>query len=209
MRTEPLDNFLYYYKRLDALFTEICAPPDPDVQLTVTVSSLVRELALVQLVAMIDVYRADLMRLIFKSNTRYLQDSREKYHPKDVLELGNWEALETDMIERETQQWTKNVAFARWIENVRNRSLLPQLNLSASAISQVEEIIATRNTLAHNRGRIDAEYIRRSKHWYGIMKRQQPNIGTNRELDNEYYIQSSMCIKHVIEEIDKAAVQVI
>lgn len=201
MSTSSYKNFEIFFSRIDAFYIEVHERQNG---LKPSIKELAAELALMQLVAMADSYRNSIMRLILDNRPEILSRSKQKldYSYLEIMALGNWENLREQMIQKELDNWT-NISYGNWIRKLKREEVLPKLSLTPEQIEQLEEIIATRNILAHNNGIIDQEYIRRSQNWYGISKQDQPQLDTKRGIDKLYYTSASMLIKLIIKSIDE------
>lgn len=200
--TKAFSDFLYSLQRLEALYIEICEVKNDFKE---TIKSLTRELTVVHLVALAEAYRRNVMLHIFTHTDSFLRKSTSEISYSDVLNIGNWEDLKSEIVSREVEE-TIRVGYGNWINKLRKDGILPTLNIPALDWHQVEELIATRNILVHNRGLIDEEYIRRSKHWYGMNGISQPKVGDPRPVDTSYYMNSVQCLKRTLGAIDSQTV---
>ncbi|WP_119072017.1 hypothetical protein [Aggregatilinea lenta] len=198
--TDAFSYLTYNLNRVEAFYTEIC---EVENGLKPTIKQLSRDLAVVQLVAIADAYRASLMTLLLEQSDVLLRNSQEAISYQEILDLGSWGDLRSELVRRQVDDWM-SPGYGNWINRLGEKCL-PSLNVSAQDWNHLEEIIATRNVLIHNKGCVDEEYLRRTKHWYGMRHLPQPKLGETRQIDTEYFTQAIKCIKQVILLIEKEA----
>ena len=201
-QTDVFKEFEYNLNRIEAYYTEIC---EMENNLKQSVRDLAQELTIIQLVAMADAFRTGIMTYLFLQRTDLLAESKCEISFAEILDSGTWQDLISYIISLETNEWTQ-LGFGNWISRLKKQHLLPSLSIDPKDRNQLEEIIATRNVLIHNRGLIDEEYIRRSRHWYGMMQLQPPVLQAPRYLDKEYYIEAAICIKRIVTAIDREVI---
>lgn len=199
--TEAFSDFTYNLNRVEAFYTEIC---EVENNLKPSIRQLSRDLAIVQLVAITDAYRMSVMITILQRSDALLRKSQEAISYSEILDAGNWDSLRTELVRRQVDDWMR-LGFGNWINKLR-KECLPSLNISPQDWNQLEEVIATRNVLIHNRGCIDDEYLRRTQHWYGMCQLPQPRLGDARQVDTKYFTTAMKCIRQVIATIDKEVI---
>lgn len=205
MSTRYLDDFNFYYSKLEALHIELCQVPSSTVR--DSVKQLSHELAIIQLISMLDSYRMQIMPPLLRSNPTAFDKSEDQMAYNEILRFGNWDDLIDEIVKREAGNWT-SMSHWEWIETIKKQFPL-RLIFDGNSRLQLEEIIATRNILVHNRGIIDDKYIDRSKNWYAANKLSLPSLSSSRQVDSEYYKASARCVKYIIETIDQEAIKII
>lgn len=168
------------------------------------ITELVKELAVVNLVAIADAYRSGIMAYILRKDSTIIKKSKLDMSYSDIIDIGNWEELYSKLVHKTTEEWLGN-GYGVWITKMKEK-ILPNINIQPENRLQIEEIVATRNTIIHNKGMVDSEYLRRSDNWYGFHKIDPPAIMTKRNLDESYYKSSSRCFKTALKEIDSQIV---
>ncbi|MCA0457127.1 MAG: hypothetical protein LCI00_24360 [Chloroflexi bacterium] len=161
------------------------------------------ELTIIQLIAMVDGYRTDATTLLFQKKTASLIK-----HKSDIVKLLsdvssplNWNDLYEDIIRVAVSNMTRNIKYRGWIEKIKNEfSLTP--TLVPLDVDQFEEIIATRNLLAHNGCIVSQDYIDRSDAYYRHTGQVMLPIGSQRLVDQNYCTNAIQCISRVLQAID-------
>lgn len=198
-------DFMDTYRHLDdSFYTQLCEMPNSFNEDT---KQLSRELALIQLCALIDAYRVDVTALLLKTNHNVLKKSKGAITHIDLITLADWNLIYETIVRNEVATLTK-VAYRIWINTIKDVQLIPTLTIDFQKVIQLEEVISTRNVLIHNKGLVDEEYQRRSNDWYGISKIPMPNIAVRRNIDNDYYKSAAKCITYVISTIDQEVAKV-
>jgi hypothetical protein len=202
--TNYLDFIDTFQKLDDSFFTQLCEISNP---LNEETKQLARELALIQLCALTDMYRVDTTSLLLKTNHNVLKKSKESIAVVKLMELGEWNLIYETIIHGEVEKLTAG-AYRNWVNSIKTVQLVPDLAIDFKKVIHLEEVISTRNALIHNKGFVDAEYQRRSNDWYGISKVPMPSIGTRRIIDNDYYKAATRTIMYVVSTIDQEVAKV-
>lgn len=161
------------------------------------------ELALIQLVAFADAYRNEATALLFRKKTSVLIK-----HKADIIKALSdlttpldWDELYDEIIRVAVNNMTRNIKYRGWVEKIKNDfSLTP--SISGSDMDLFEEIIATRNVLAHNSGIVNKDYQDRSLPHFTRIKLPMPPISSLRQIDQLYCTSAIQCVERVLHGID-------
>lgn len=168
------------------------------------------ELLIIQLVASADAYRTELTELLLRKNADKL-----KKHKTDIVKLlgditnpDSWDEIYEEIVRFGVSNLTRRNKYISWIDKIKNEF---NLNISANHgdLLQIEEIIATRNILAHNRKIINQDYVDRSKGFYHHIGQTLPTLGDEREIEHTYCIDSIQCFQRVIQAIDNECISMV
>jgi hypothetical protein len=77
--------------------------------------------------------------------------------------------------------------------------------LNHQDISQLEEIIATRNLLAHNGRIVNKDYLERSSAYYQCIGGCPLNLGDERKISHAYCLDAITCFNTVIDAVESGA----
>lgn len=162
------------------------------------------ELTIIQLVAMADGYRTDATTLLFQKKTSSLIK-----HKSDILRLLSdvsapisWNDLYEDIIRVAVSNMTRNIKYSRWIDRIKNEFSVASV-VSVADIDQLEEIIATRNILAHNSCMVNQDYIERSDAYYKRTGQIPLPLGSQRVVTQSYCTDSIQCISRILQVLDQ------
>lgn len=161
------------------------------------------ELTIIQLVSIADGYRNEATTLLFRKKTSSLV--RHKTEIVKVLSDTpvplDWNELYEDIIRVAVNQMTRTAKYRSWIDRIKNDfSLTPSVN--GDDIDNIEEIIATRNVLAHNAGIVNRDYEERAAPHYRRTGQTAPVAGSLRHIDQVYCTSAAQCFERVIHAID-------
>ena len=170
------------------------------------------ELIIIQLVAVADSYRNELTELLLRKKTDSLRKQK-----KEILSLlienptiEDWEVIYDDIIRIGVDSFTRNKKFIGWVEKVKTEFSLPINHPNwHKEINHLEEVIATRNLLAHNGTSINHDYLNRSSEYYRCVGQDQPNLGDERIIEHSYCVEAIKCFDTVIDAIEVAAMTVL
>src|SRR5688572_18979944 len=109
--TKAFTDFNYNFQRLEALYTEICEVEN-------SLKELTKELSIVHLVAIAEAYRTNIMLHIFGHADTFIRASTSEISYTDVLNIGNWEDLKSEIIRREVNSATQ-VGYGNWIHKLK------------------------------------------------------------------------------------------
>lgn len=198
--TEPFEMFNENYMRLFAFYMEVSnSSYKPEI------INLSKELVLFQLIAIVEVYQADVTRHLIAAKANHIS----KYQLAIMLMLGHklpskgsmvtWDEL----LDQSASQWVHG-NLTKWIQDLIDNKLISKpKNSSVDDWLQFDEIKATRNLLAHCKGRVDEVYIKRTKQYYAIVaKTMAPTLNTERVINPQYCYDAFQCCSKVIKSID-------
>lgn len=161
------------------------------------------ELTVIELVAIADGYRNEATALLFRKKTSALV----RHKAEIVKSLSDtpipldWNELYEDIIRVAVNAMTRTAKYRSWIDKIKNDfSLTPTIN--AADIDDIEEIIATRNVLAHNTGIVNRDYEERAAPHYRRTGQTAPIAGSLRHIDQVYCTSAAQCFERVIHAID-------
>lgn len=205
--TVAFNNFHEQYVRLQAFYMEVNSAPVP---FRVSILGLSRELILFQLMAITEVYQKEATRLLVQHNTEYLSKYRKTLMKMlaDKAVTTTWSELYDGLIDAGVDNWTSGT-YINWMDNLIRERLIGTPATSRVEWLKVDEIKATRNLLAHNRGRVNSSYLTRTQEYYKLSGKIQPAIGDERVVDYQYCYDSFECCEKVANSIDVEIVKAI
>lgn len=209
MGTDAFENFKYGLTRLDALYIHIL---EESAEYKQEIKDLVKELILIQLVALIEGYKDELSRFLILKQLNQVYKNR-RIRSRAIQILGNtqtsadWENVYEEIILVAVDD-LKRGAYEDWISKVKN-DYLPAISLNRDNPLMLKfiEFIATRNIIAHQQGRITESYLNRTCLFYShFSSLVPPQIGESRSLDDAYCKEAMNCFFNVIDQIDVEAI---
>ncbi len=162
------------------------------------------ELTVIQLVAIADGYRNEATAMLFRKKTSALI----KHKAEIVKALSDtpvpldWNELYEEIIRVAVNTMTRTAKYRSWIDRIKNDFSLT-LVVNPADIDKMEEIIATRNVLAHNAGIVNRDYEDRAAPHYQRTGQIAPIAGSLRHIDHVYCTSSIQCFERVIHAIDR------
>jgi hypothetical protein len=205
--TAAFSNFHEQYVRLQAFYMEVNSAPVP---FRVSILRLSRELILFQLMAITEVYQKEATRLLVQHNTEYLSKYRKTLMKMlaDKAVTTTWSELYDGLIDAGVDNWTSGT-YINWMDNLIREKLIGTPTTSRVEWLKVDEIKATRNLLAHNRGKVNSSYSARTQEYYKLSGKIQPTNGDERVVDYQYCYDSFQCCEKVVTSIDVEIVKMI
>lgn len=195
--SQYFEEFQFNSGKLEAFFVELCEADNP---YSNDVKKLSRELALVYLIALVDVYRNSIMIDLLRKNPQKINTTSEKMSFPDIVSKRNWDNLIDHLIEKELPSWTKNKKFEDWIDKLVESLGVPN-TIDRKAMVTAAEAIATRNILMH-KGVIDQGYMERSSEYYKRFNHSRPSIGSERNIDNVYFKRVLLAFRQILKSVD-------
>jgi len=153
------------------------------------------EMFLSRLVDAFQKYLVDVIREILHSKPALLSTRQQSLTLEELLKYENIEALVHDVIERKVNAMSYE-GFTELDKWCAERGI--EIKISNARRARIIELIATRNIIAHNRGRVDERYAR-------IVRGSKFQIGTSRVLDVDYFFDASSVLSDIVFKTDKVA----
>lgn len=169
--------------------------PGPRTRFLRRKSQLLIEMFMARLVDGFQSYLVDLIRAVLKARPEILTSRQPSVSLEDVLQHKTIEDLLQSVIERRVGSLSYEgfAALERWCFE---RGL--EIMVSETQRTALIELIATRNIIAHNRGRVDERYTKAA----GATRFA---LGDRRKLNGEDYTDAILLLHGVVTATDSAA----
>lgn len=167
------------------------------------------ELLIIQLVAAADSYRNELTELLLRNKTDGLRKNKDAIIRIliDNPTASDWDSVYDDIIRSGVNSFIRSSkGYKGWIEKIKKEfSVSMDLPNEHKEISHWEEVIATRNLLAHAGNIINANYLGRSAAYYKETAQAQPQVGEERVINHTYCVEAIDCLDRIFKAVDDAA----
>ena len=143
-----------------------------------------------------ETYIVSIIREILKKKPQILRTREQNLTVEYVLQFESIQELTNEIIEGKVNSLSYEgfSALQEWC----TKKQLP-LAVPTDIRETIEELIATRNTIVHNRGRIDDKYLR-------TVRNSKFRKGDKRKIETDDYFGAEQMLHSIVRTTDEAAV---
>jgi hypothetical protein len=171
--------------------------PGPRTKLIRELNQELLETFFSRMVDSFEVYLVDILREVLKQRPQILSNRQQTLTIEYVLQFPTKEELITDLIETKVNSLSYK-GFADLVTWFKERGI--PLSVNEESMPKIVELIATRNIIVHNRGRVDSKYFR------GNPSTIYPT-GSIRTLDVDYFFEAIGLLNSLVAMTDPKIVK--
>lgn len=166
--------------------------PGKNIKFLREMSQEILELFFSRIVDGFEIYLVDILREVLKKKPEILSNKQQSVTIEYVLRFPNKDELVTDLIESKVSSLSYK-GFSDLVSWFKERGI--PLKVKGEHTEKIAELIATRNVIVHNRGRVDAKYLRSNPS-------SDFSLGSVRKLDVPYYLEALSLLNSLVASTD-------